>query len=111
MCGRRTGAIEVEGAAGEGLGDGDGEGPAGEGLGDGDKDCLASEGLDGTLKSSCTGDTEVGVAQGDDGPDFCCIGSEGEAGDEDAAVAQSLGRAGDEGDDIVGREVRPARPT
>jgi hypothetical protein len=36
VCGRRTGVVEVEGPAGEGLGDGDGEGPAGEGLGDGD---------------------------------------------------------------------------
>jgi hypothetical protein len=98
VCGRRTRAIEVEGAAGEGLGDGDGEGPAGEALGDGDKDCPAGEGLDDALKSSCIGDTEVGVAQGVDGLASGCIddSSEGEAGDEDAGVAQSPDRAGDE---------------
>jgi hypothetical protein len=113
ICGRRIGAVEVEGAAGEGLGDGDGEGPAGEALGDGDKDCPAGEGLDDALKSSCIGDTEVGVAQGVDGPASGCIdnSSEGEAGDKDAGVAQSPDHAGDEGDDVVGGEEQAAEAT
>jgi hypothetical protein len=119
VCGQRTRAIEVEGAAGkglgdgngegpvgEGLGDGDGEGPVGEGLDDGDKGCPTGEGLGGALKSSYIGDMEVGVAQVVDGPTSCCIGdgNEGKAGDEDAGVVQSPDRAGDEGDGVVGRE-------
>jgi hypothetical protein len=49
----------------------------------------AGEGLGGALKSSCIGDTEVGVAQVVDGLTSCCIGdgSEDKAGDKDAGVA------------------------
>jgi hypothetical protein len=59
VCGRRIGAVEVKGAAGEGLGDGDcdGEGPASEGLDNGDDGSPAYGGLGGALKSSCMGDT------------------------------------------------------
>jgi hypothetical protein len=112
VCGRRTGAVEVEGPAGEGLGDGDGEGPAGEGLGDVDKGCPADEGLDDTLKLSCIGDTEVGVTQGVDGPASSCIdNSEGEAGDDDAGGAQSPDCAGDEGDGVVSGEEQAGEVT
>jgi hypothetical protein len=55
------------------------------------------------LKSSCIGGTEVGIAQGVDGPASGCIddGIEGEIANEDAGVAQSPDRAGDEGDGVV----------
>jgi hypothetical protein len=47
----------------------------------------------------------VGVTQGIDGPASGCIdNSEGEAGDEDAGVAQSPDCTGDEGDDVVSGE-------
>jgi hypothetical protein len=69
--------------------------------------------LDDALKLSCIGDTEVGVAQGIDGPASGCIddGSEGEAGDVDAGVAQSPDRAGDEGDGVVGGEEQAGKAT
>jgi hypothetical protein len=69
--------------------------------------------LDSALKLSCIGDTEVGVAQGIDGLASGCIddGSEGEAGDEDAGVAQSPDRAGDEGDGIMGGEEQAGEAT
>jgi hypothetical protein len=77
VCGHRIGAVEVEGAAGEGLDGGDGEGPAGKVLGDGD-----GEGP--------TGETEPEPAKGVAGSGLLGKGdSPGEAGD--------VGEAGVEG--------------
>jgi hypothetical protein len=81
-------------------------------LGNGDKGCLAGERLDDALKSSCTGDTEVGVTQGIDGLASGCIdNSEGEAGDKDAGVTQSPDCTGDEGDGIVSGEEQAGKAT
>jgi hypothetical protein len=102
VCGRRIGAVEVEGAAGEGLDDGDGEGlagkgmgdgegPAGEGLGDGDNP--ANEGLGDALG---VGETEPEPAKGVAGSGLLGEGdSPGEAGDIGEADVE--GRALDVG--------------
>jgi hypothetical protein len=96
VCGCRIGAIEVKGAAGEGLDGGDGEGPAGEGLGDGegpageglgDGDNPADEGLGDALGVS---ETEPESTKGVAGSGLLGEGdSLGEAGD--------VGEAGVEG--------------
>jgi hypothetical protein len=96
VCGRRIGAIEVEGAAGEGLSDGDGESPDGEGLGDGDGEGPASEGLgDGDSPAvEGLGDT-LGVGETEPEP------AKGVAGSGLLGKRDSLGEAGDVGEASV----------
>jgi hypothetical protein len=93
------GAIDVEGAAGGWLGDGDKSGSVSEGLGacDGPID----EGLGGALRSICACDEEVGIARVGDGLASCRIG-DSEAGD--AGNAKSPNCVGEDDGGIVGRE-------
>jgi hypothetical protein len=100
VCGRRIGAVEVEGAAGEGLDGGDGEGLAGDGLGDGngegpagegrgDGDSPADEGLGDALG---VGETEPEPTKGVAGSALLGEGdSRGEAGMEGRAL--DIGKA------------------
>jgi hypothetical protein len=99
VCGRRIGAIEVEGAVGEGLDGGDGEGPVGEGLGDGDGEGPAGEGLgDGdSLADEGLGDT-LGVGETEPKP------AKGVTGNGLLGEGDSPGEAGDVGE--VGVEGR-----
>jgi hypothetical protein len=96
VCGRRIGAIEVEGSAGKGLVGGDGEDPAGEGLGDGegpageglgDGDNPADQGLGDALG---VGETEPEPAKGVAGSGLL---GEGDSPEE----ARDVGEAGVEG--------------
>jgi hypothetical protein len=91
VCGRSTGAVDVEGAAEEGLEDVDEEGPADEGLGDGDDSGPVIEGLGDALR---VGEAEPGSATGVTSGELPGEGgSPGEAGDEDEAGV-GLGGAG-----------------
>jgi hypothetical protein len=85
VCGRSTGAVDVEGAAEEGLEDINGEDPAVEGLGDGDSDDPVNEGLGETEPEPAVGVTGVGLpGEG---------GSPGEA-DDDGEAGVGLGDGG-----------------
>ena len=109
VWGRNTGAVEVEGAAGGGLGDGDGEGPAGEELGDGDNDGPAGEGLGDMLRGDALGVGEVGDALG--------IGEAEPEPAKGVARAGLLGEGDNPGDGDVGeagvegRELGEASPS
>jgi hypothetical protein len=98
VCGCRIGAVEVEGAAGEGLDGGDGEGPTGEGMGDGDGEGPAGEGLGNGDSPADEGlGNALGVGEMEPEPAKGAAGSgllgEGDSPEEAATLARQAWKA------------------